>query len=119
MATSFPYLAVAKQYGVDYWRVLQFAELIDRWPPKPEDWALDMWKVATCMAWKTEHDRRQSSAPLIQWSAISDPTSWDLPKDMGNIIVTVRGDCGVVHENVVQWQNCATCASILKSRLAR
>jgi hypothetical protein len=93
MPTSFPYLAVAKQYGVDYWRVLQFADLIDEWPPKPEDWALDPWKVATCLAWKAEDQRRKNVVGL-------------------NTIVTVRGDCGVIHDNVEQWQNCSVCASI-------
>lgn len=111
MATSFPYLAVAKQYGVDYRQVLQFAELIDQWPPV--DWGLDMWKVATCMAWKTEHDRRRAAAPLIQWSATSDVTSWDPDPTTGSVIVTVRGECGLIHRNFEEWQNCVTCASII------
>ena len=65
MATSFPYLAVAKQYGVDYWRVLQFAELLDEWPPKPSDWHLHPWKIATCLAWVDERNRR-SQPPAHQ-----------------------------------------------------
>jgi hypothetical protein len=57
--TSYPYLSVAKAYGVDYWRVLQFADLLDERPPVPEDWALPYpWMVATCLAYKNEQNRR-------------------------------------------------------------
>jgi hypothetical protein len=61
-ATTFPYFAVAKQYGVDYWRVLQFADLLDSTPPREADWGLPhLWMVATCVAFKHEQNRRVSS----------------------------------------------------------
>lgn len=104
MATSFPYLAVSKQYGVDYWRVLQFAGLLDGAPPRPADWGLPhLWMVATCLAWKQERDRRFDFEPPAD-------------DDHYPVIVTVRGDCGQEHKNVEEWQNCFACASISKSR---
>jgi hypothetical protein len=96
--TSFPYLSVAKQYGVDYWRVLKFADLLEKSPPKQEDWALPrIWMVATCLAFKHEQGRRMESGQ--------------------GAIVTVYGDCGVIHGNVEEWPICDVGASILKSKL--
>lgn len=57
--TSFPYLKIAREYGVEYWRVLQFADLVDQMPPTERDWARsNMWEIAVCLAWVKESGRR-------------------------------------------------------------
>jgi hypothetical protein len=110
---------VAKQYGVDYWRVLQFSELLDESPPKPADWSLPhLWMVATCLAWRQERARRFDIGPkMIQWSVALDPTSWDASPTAGSVIMSVKGDCGHIHPTLEGWQSCPVCEGILKSRL--
>jgi hypothetical protein len=58
--TSFPYLKVAREHDVEYWRVLDFAGLVEKWPPKQSDWNLRSWQVAVCMAWVQEQNRRRA-----------------------------------------------------------
>ena len=96
MATSFPYLAVAKQYGVDYRRVLQFAELLDDAPPTQSSWNLSrLWMVATCAAYMNEQNRRMAQAP----------------EDEFNVVIKVRGNCGLVHNSIEEWQKCLACGN--------
>lgn len=57
--TSFPYLKVARDHGIEYWRVLAFADLVDKWPPHERDWARpNVWEIEVCLVWTKERNRR-------------------------------------------------------------
>ena len=59
MTTSFPYLTVAREHGMDYGKVLAFAEMLDRMGGKPQGWEMrDPWERETVRAWAAEQDRR-------------------------------------------------------------
>jgi hypothetical protein len=88
MATSFPYLTVSRFCGVPYWQVLRYAELLDEFPPKPEDWYLQPWQVHTIVAWRQEQDRRKAAQPqMVQWSKVGDFTSWEPDPSIGSTTI--------------------------------
>jgi len=64
--TSFPYLKVAREHGVDYGEVLRFAGMLDDsghiliGDARRRGWGgLSVWKIAACEAWLNEDDRRR------------------------------------------------------------
>jgi hypothetical protein len=65
--SSFPYLQVAREHGVDYGEVLRLADFIDsdendkNWPGMPAAFSAE-WQVATLRAHSRERVRRLDAA---------------------------------------------------------
>lgn len=60
--TTFPYLKVSRDFGIDYAVVLQFVALLDRMRGKPDGWLkMTPWRQAAVFAWDQEQKRRASA----------------------------------------------------------
>jgi hypothetical protein len=53
--TSFPYLKIAREQGVDYGKVIRFVENIEC---SPEWQYLEPWERLAVAAWRAEQERR-------------------------------------------------------------
>lgn len=63
MVTSFPYLAIAKRYSVDYGEVIRFVQFLDRLRGKPQGWEMrPHWEREAVLAWGAEQERRKEVA---------------------------------------------------------
>jgi len=90
--TSFPYLKIAREFGVDYGRVIRFGAELDVVPPSKSDWGiLNQWELAVCIAWLHERDRRDR-----------------VKAEQGLIVASVVGNCGTPH-TFEEWRACRAC----------
>jgi hypothetical protein len=48
---SFPYLRIAKKYGIDYGDVIRYAEYIEQ---GPKEWPCCQWQADVSVAWLAE-----------------------------------------------------------------
>lgn len=88
MATSFPYLKIARDYGVPYADVLRFVDAIEQAPNTDPVW--EWWMAAAWMAGIAEHERRaavRAEPKTVQWSASADYTSWKPDPSAGSMKV--------------------------------
>lgn len=63
MATSFPYLAIAKRHGVSYGSVIRFAETLET--ARPDSWMAESeLEREIALAWINERQRREAHAKV-------------------------------------------------------
>lgn len=86
MTTSFPFLKIAKDYGVPYGEVIRMVENI---ASIPEYKYLVNWERAVVAAFLTEAYRRKLNTPqMVAWSDGGDYTSWKGNPDSGMFVVS-------------------------------
>lgn len=55
---SYPYLAIAQHYGIDYGEVLSFSDIVEN-KKLALDVSLHKWQCAVLDAWYNERERRK------------------------------------------------------------